>query len=93
MKKLDLKLNYVGTNVEIDRNKMAIALKTWRIRSGYTQRQAAAYLGTSRYTLIRAENGRPIGWQTAYKVYYLLSLQLQGEQWNNELSLRNLPKP
>lgn len=34
MQKLDLKLNYVGTNVEIDRNKMAIALKTWRIGAG-----------------------------------------------------------
>lgn len=72
MKKGDL-------SMEVDRNEFALALKTWRLRKGYTQRMVGEMFGVSRYTIIRAEAGNPITWEMAYRLFARLSEELRKE--------------
>lgn len=57
-----------GLKMEADVVELAWQLKTYRIRSGLTQKQLAEKWGVSRYTLIRIEGGYEVGWPTMYKV-------------------------
>lgn len=57
-----------GLKMEADVVQLAWELKTYRIRSGLTQKQLAEKWGVSRYTLIRIEGGYEVGWPTMYKV-------------------------
>lgn len=72
MEKKDI-MHPVGARMEADVEKFALALKTWRIRQGLTQRQAAAQMGVSRDSILRAENQRSISWETAYRIFIHLS--------------------
>lgn len=65
--------------MDVDREQFAMALKTWRIRSGYTQRQVASRWGISRYTVMRIEAAETISWEMAYRVFARLSYELQNE--------------
>lgn len=68
-----------GLSVEIDRNEFALALKTWRLRNGLTQKQVGERWGISRFTLLRAEKGKTITWEMAYKLFARLSDELRKE--------------
>lgn len=68
-----------GLSVEIDRREFALALKTWRLRQGLTQRQAAERWGTNRYIIIKAEAAKDISWENAYKLFAKLSKELRDE--------------
>lgn len=68
-----------GLTMEVDRNEFALALKTWRLRKGFTQRQVADMWDVSRFTIIRAENGKPLTWEMAYRLFAKLSSELKKE--------------
>lgn len=80
MKTITLKTTPTSLSMEIDRNKFALALKTWRIRKGLTQKQVAEKFGVSRFTIIRVENGKPTCWEIAYKIFAALADELESEK-------------
>lgn len=71
-----------GLTMEADKNEFALALKTWRLRSGLTQSQVAERWGCSRFTIMRAENARTVTWEMAYRLFAKLSNELKEEQLN-----------
>lgn len=79
MDKIEVKMKEVGLSMEVERDKFALALKTWRLRQGLTQTEAGRRLGCSRYTIIRAEGGKPITWTMAYRLFAKLSGELRKE--------------
>ena len=68
-----------GLAMDVNRQEFALALKTWRLRNGLTQRQAGERFGCSRYTIIRAESGRNVTWETAYRLFAKLAHELKKE--------------
>ena len=79
MRKIEVKMERVGLTLDIDKEAFAVALKTWRLRHGLTQAQAGEKWGLSRYTIMRAESGKEITWQTAYRMFARLSEELRKE--------------
>lgn len=79
MKKIEVKMERKGLDIDIDKEAFAMALKTWRLRNNLTQRQAGERMGCSRYTIIRAESARNITWEQAYKLFARLSEELRKE--------------
>lgn len=71
-----------GLSVDIDRQKFALALKTWRLRKGLTQRQVAAMWEVSRYVIMHAEGGRNLTWESAYRLFSKLSEELRKELYH-----------
>lgn len=78
MRQLEMKQE--DLTMQVDRKAFALELKTWRLRTGRTQREVAKDWGVSRWTILRAEGGKEIAWETAYKLYYLLSQALKEER-------------
>lgn len=68
-----------GLEMEIDREKFALALHTWRLRAGLTQVEAAKKFGVCRKSILKAENGRHINWATAYRIFAHLAQALKEE--------------
>lgn len=79
MRKIEVKMERVGLTMDIDKEAFAVALKTWRLRHGLTQAQAGEKWGLSRYTIMRAESGKNITWETAYRMFARLSEELRKE--------------
>ena len=79
MTKIEVKMERVGLTMDIDKEAFAVALKTWRLRHGLTQAQAGEKWGLSRYTIMRAESGKNITWETAYRMFARLSEELRKE--------------
>ncbi len=79
MKKIEVKMERVGLTMDIDKEAFAVALKTWRLRNGLTQAEAGKKWGLSRYTIMRAESGKNITWETAYRMFARLSEELRKE--------------
>ena len=75
-----LEIRQKGLTMQVDRKAFAVELKTWRLRTGRTQRDVAREWGVSRWTILRAEAAKEIAWETAYKLYYQLSLALKVER-------------
>ena len=65
--------------VEIDPSELAAELSTWRLRQGLTQAALAERWHVSRYTIIRAEQCKEMGWRTAYVLYSHLCQELRKE--------------
>lgn len=82
MEQIKVEMKPMGLKMEVDRQEFALALKTWRLRSGLTQKQTGEKFGVSRYTIIRAENGQPITWGMAYRLFARLSDELRKEAQN-----------
>ena len=78
-KDINLSLKRDGVRYDVDRQEFALALKTWRLRQGLTQRQVAERWGCSRYTIMRAEDARDITWEMAYRLFNKLSQDLLKE--------------
>lgn len=72
-----------GLSMEVDKQEFALALKTWRLRHAYTQKQVGEMMGVSRYTIMRAENGQNVTWEMAYRLFAKLSHFLK-EEANDE---------
>ena len=77
MKQIKVDAKPKGLEMEIDRQQFALALKTWRLRAGYTQRELAERWNTSRYTI--AERAHSIGWMSAYRLFAKLAKELEAE--------------
>lgn len=75
-----LEMRQEDLTMQVDRKAFALELKTWRLRTGRTQRDVAKEWGVSRWTILRAEGAKEIAWETAYKLYYLLSQALKEER-------------
>lgn len=65
--------------MDADREQVAMAIKTWRLRNGLTQEQLAQRWGCSRFTIIRVEKAKHITWEMAYKMFAKLSYELEKE--------------
>lgn len=68
-----------GLEMDVDKNEFALALKTWRLRSGLTQREAGNRFGVSRYTIMKAENAKNVTWEMAYRLFAKLADELRKE--------------
>lgn len=79
MKQQEVTIKPNGLSMEIDKQEFALALKTWRLRQDLTQRQVAEKWGCSRFTIMRAESGKDITWEMAYRLFAKLSQELQKE--------------
>lgn len=82
MRKIEVKMEQKGLELDIDKKSFALALKTWRLRNGLTQSQLGDRWGCSRYTIMRAETAKNITWEMAYKMFAKLSkeLEIEGKQ-------------
>lgn len=68
-----------GLSMEVDKEQFALALKTWRLRAGLTQREVGERWGCSRFTILRAESAKNITWEMAYRLFARLSEELRKE--------------
>lgn len=75
--KVEMKPN--GLEMEVNKQEFALALKTWRLRKGYTQREVGQRWGVSRYTILRAESAKNLTWEMAYRLFARLSDELRKE--------------
>lgn len=82
METIKVEMKPAGLAMDCDKNEFALALKTWRLRTGLTQRQVGERFGCSRYTIMKAENGDNITWEMAYKLFARLSDELRKEAAN-----------
>lgn len=78
--KVTMKTN--GLEVDINKQEFALALKTWRLRQGFTQKQVGEMWNCSRWTIMRAEAGKNITWEMAYRMFAKLSHELRKEAEN-----------
>lgn len=80
MKEITVRMHPIkGVAMECDREQFALALKTWRLRHGLTQKKAGELLGASRWTIIKAEAGKGITWEMTYRLFAGLSKELEKE--------------
>lgn len=79
MKKIEVKMEQRGLDMEVDKEAFAMALKTWRLRQGLTQKQVGDRWGCSRFTILRAEGAKNLTWEMAYRLFAKLSEELRKE--------------
>lgn len=79
MEKINVEMKRDGLEMEINKQDFAMALKTWRLRQGMTQKEVGDRWGCSRYTILRAENAQNVTWEMAYKLFAKLAKELQQE--------------
>lgn len=79
MEKIVVNMKPNGIDMEVDQKEFALALKTWRLRQGLTQKQVAEKWGCSRFTIIRAENAKNVTWEMAYRLFAKLAGELKNE--------------
>lgn len=79
MKKIEVKMEPNGLEMDVNRQEFALALKTWRLRRGLTQKQVGDAWDVSRWTIMRAESARDVTWETAYRLFAKLSQELRKE--------------
>lgn len=82
MTEIKVEMKPKGLEMEVDKNEFALALKTWRLRSGLTQKQVADRWNCSRFTIMRAENAKNVTWEMAYRLFARLSDELRKEVAN-----------
>lgn len=82
MKQQEVTMKANGLSMEIDKQEFALALKTWRLRQDLTQKQVGEKFGCSRFTIMRAESGKEITWEMAYRLFAKLSEELRKEAQN-----------
>lgn len=71
-----------GLEMDINKQEFALALKTWRLRQGLTQKQVGEKWNCSRWTIMKAEAGKNITWEMAYRMFAKLSHELRKEVEN-----------
>ena len=82
MKQIKVEMKPQGLSMEVDKNEFALALKTWRLRQGLTQKEVAMRWGCSRFTIMKAENAKQVTWEMAYRLFARLSDELRKEVSN-----------
>lgn len=76
---IEVKFVQNGLSMDVDRESVALAIKTYRLRNNLTQEALARRWGVSRWTIWRAEQGTAISWQVAYRMFARLSEALREE--------------
>lgn len=79
MEKIEVKMKPAGLSMDIDKQEFALALKTWRLRQGMTQKQVGEKWGCSRFTIMRAESAKNVTWEMAYRLFAKLAQELRKE--------------
>lgn len=79
MERINVEMKPQGLTMDVDKNEFALALKTWRLRQGLTQREVGQRFGCSRYTVMRAENAKEVTWEMAYRLFAKLANELKKE--------------
>ena len=79
MEKIEVKMEQKGLEMDIDKQAFALALKTWRLRQGLTQKQVADKWQVSRFTILRAEGAKNLTWMMAYRLFARLAEELKKE--------------
>lgn len=82
MEQIKVEMKPAGISMEVDKQEFALALKTWRLRSGLTQKQVGERWGCSRFTILRAEAAKNLTWEMAYRLFAKLSNELRKEAEN-----------
>lgn len=82
MEKITVEMRPKGLEMDVNKQEFALALKTWRLRNGLTQKEAGERIGCSRYTIIRAEKAKNVTWEMAYKLFAKLAVELRKEGEN-----------
>lgn len=82
MEQIKVEMKPAGISMEVDKQEFALALKTWRLRNGLTQKQVGERWGCSRYTILRAEAAKNLTWEMAYRLFAKLSNELRKESEN-----------
>lgn len=80
MEEIKVEMKREGLKVDIDKQAFGLALKTWRLRQGMTQKQVGDRWGCSRWTIIRAEAARNVTWEMAYRLFAKLAQELEDEK-------------
>lgn len=79
MEQIKVEMKQDGLEMDINKQSFAMALKTWRLRNGMTQKEVGDRWGCSRYTILRAERAKELTWEMAYKLFAKLSNELRKE--------------
>lgn len=79
MEPIKVEMKREGLTMECDREQVAMAIKTWRLRHGLTQRELGARWGCSRFTIMHVESAKNLSWEMAYKMFARLSMELEKE--------------
>lgn len=79
MEQIKVEMKKAGLTMEVDSKDFALALKTWRLRQGLTQREVAQRWECSRFTIMRAEAAKQITWEMAYRLFARLAYELEQE--------------
>lgn len=79
MDQIKVEMRPRGLEMDVNKEEFALALKTWRLRQGLTQKQAGERFGCSRFTIMRAENAKNVTWEMAYKLFAKLANELRKE--------------
>lgn len=82
MEQIKVEMKQNGLQMDVDKQEFALALKTWRLRQGFTQRQVGDMFGCSRYTIMRAEMAKDVTWEIAYRLFAKLANELRKEVGN-----------
>lgn len=82
MEQIKVEMRPRGLEMDVNKEEFALALKTWRLRQGLTQKQAGERFGCSRFTVMRAENAKNVTWEMAYKLFAKLANELRKEANN-----------
>lgn len=82
MEQIKVEMKPAGLSMQVDMQEFALALKTWRLRNGLTQKQVGERWGCSRFTILRAERAKKLTWEMAYKLFAKLSYELRKEVEN-----------
>lgn len=80
MEEIKVEMKQDGLKMDINKQAFGLALKTWRLRQGMTQKQVGERWGCSRWTIIRAESARNVTWEMAYKLFAKLAKELEDEK-------------
>ena len=82
MEQIKVEMKQNGLAMDVNKEDFAMALKTWRLRQGLTQRQVGERWGCSRFSVMRAENAKNVTWEIAYKLFAKLAAELRKEADN-----------
>lgn len=83
MEQIKVEMKQNGLAMDVNKEDFAMALKTWRLRQGLTQRQVGERWGCSRFSVMRAENAKNVTWEIAYKLFAKLAAELRKENENS----------
>lgn len=76
---ISMETNVNDISMDVNRAEFALALKTWRLRQGLTQKQVAERWNTNRWAVMNCENCKDVKWETAYRMFAMLAKELRKE--------------